>query len=149
MQEYQYELKNPFEYAVKTGDIQTAGFISMTAPGYKQVSKVTPIKQAFMAAIAEVTESLTDDIDEDTIKAAKSEEGVTSQQVIQIMYRWSGDMTKIFLHAAELFKSGVALVDGETPLNAPLIDKMSMSDFEGLLGAYVANFIAPSLMDGQ
>ena len=57
MSEHTYELKTPFEYALK-GENQTASFITMTAPGYKQVDKFTPIKQAFMAAISEVTKDL-------------------------------------------------------------------------------------------
>lgn len=145
MSEYTYELKDPFEYALK-GDNQTAGFITMTAPTYKQVSKITPIKQAFMAAISEVTENLGS---EQQTQESSAEESVTGSQVMQLMYRWSGDMSKIFIHAAELFKSGVVMIDGEMSLNSPLLDKMSMIDVEGLLGDYIANFIAPSLMDGH
>jgi hypothetical protein len=145
MSEHTYELKNPFEYALK-GDTQTASFITMTAPGYKQVVNFTPIKQAFMSAISEVTE----DLDGKQPEEAREAEGsVTGPQVMQLMYRWSGDMNKIFIHAAELFKSGVALIDGETVMKTATLDKMTMTDVEGLLGDYIANFIAPSLMDGQ
>ena len=72
MSEHTYELKNPFEYALK-GENQTASFITMTAPSYKQVSKITPIKQAFMAAISEVTK----DLDGEQPQESAAEESVT------------------------------------------------------------------------
>ena len=143
MSEVQYELKNPFDYAYK-GNQQAASFITITAPTFKQMDKVTPIKQAFTAAIAEVTADVATTSDDDSKADA---EAVTGAQAIQLMLRWSGDMVKINIYAQQLFKLA-ALVDGETDLTAPMIDKMSLNDFEGLLGAYIANFIMPSLMDG-
>ena len=74
---------------------------------------------------------------------------MTGAQCIQVLYRSSVDVTKVFLYAEQLFKSGVALIDGETKLTTPLMEKMSLQDFEGLVGAYIANFIVPSLMDGE
>lgn len=144
MSEHIYELKHPFEYAHK-GDTQEANFITIYAPTFKQVGRMAPIKQAFTAAIEEVTKTV--DTSQETDGA--DSEKVTGSQVMQLMYRWSGDMTGVFLHAQELFKSGAALVDGETKLTTPLMEKMQMVDFEGLVGEYIANFIAPSLMDGQ
>lgn len=145
MSEHIYELKNPFEYAHK-GDTQEASFITLFAPTFKQVSRMAPIKQAFTSAIEEVTKTV--DTSQESADSADGE-AVTGAQVMQLMYRWSGDMTAVFLHAQELFKSGAALVDGETKLTTPLMEKMQMVDFEGLVGEYIANFIAPSLMDGQ
>ena len=143
MSEHIYELKSPFEYAHKGESIE-AGFITLFAPTFKQIDKVAPIKQAFTAAISEVTESV------DTNQEVSDEEStVTGPQVMQLMYRWSGDMTTVFLHAEQLFKSGAALVDGETKLTSPLMEKMTLDDFEGVVGDYIANFIAPSLMAGQ
>lgn len=144
MSEHIYELKHPFEYAHK-GDTQEASFITLFAPTFKQIDKVAPIKQAFTAAISEVTES----VDTDQEAPETDTDSVTGPQVMQLMYRWSGDMTSVFLHAEQLFKSGAALVDGETKLTTPLMEKMQLVDFEGLVGDYIANFIAPSLMTGQ
>lgn len=146
MSEHIYELKHPFEYAHK-GDTQEASFITLFAPTFKQVGRMAPIKQAFTSAIEEVTKTV--DTSQETGDAGDDNDKVTAAQVMQLMYRWSGDMTGVFLHAQELFKSGAALVDGETKLTTPLMEKMQMVDFEGLVGEYIANFIAPSLMDGQ
>lgn len=144
MSEHVYELKNSFSYAYK-GETQEAGFITLYAPTFKQMSRVAPIKQAFTSAIEEVTKSL-DSVDGGNDSGEPDQ--ITGAQIMQLMYRWSGKMAGVFLDAQELFKSGAALIDGETKLTIPLMEKMSMVDFEGLVGEYIANFIAPSLMDG-
>jgi hypothetical protein len=143
MSEYNYELKQSFGYA-KNGDTQEASFITLIAPNFKQMPHMTPIKQAFMSAISEITETTST-----SETASESEPGdINGAQVMQLMHRWSGDLTKVFLHAQELFKSGAALVDGQERLTVPLMEKMGLTDFENMVGAYIANFIAPSLMDG-
>ena len=144
MSEVITELKQPFNYAHK-GDTQEASFITLMPPTFKQIDKIAPMKQAFVGAI--------NDLSSDTQQAAPdadaaSDEEITGPQIMALMYRSSCDMTKVFLHAQELFKSGAALVDGEVKLTTPLMEKMSVGDFERLVGDYLANFIAPSLMDG-
>ena len=142
---YEYTLKVPFEYAYKNGNMQEANFISITAPTIKQIDKFAPIKQAFMAAASEIAAN------HNTENSDQSGDDVemSTDQYMLVMYRGSGDMAQVMIYAQELFKSGVALVDGETKLTQPILDKMSIEDIEGLLGAYIANFIAPSLMDGD
>lgn len=147
MSEVQYELRNPFGYAAKGGDQVEASFITLTAPNYKQLQHAIPLKQAFTAAIKEL--DVTDE-DRERAKAesSKDDDTVSATQALQLLYSWSGDASKPLLHAAELFKSGVALVDGEARLTAPMLDKMSADDFEQLVGVYLANFIVPSLKGG-
>lgn len=144
MKEVTYTLKHPFEYAIK-GDMQSASFLTMTAPTYKQMQHVTPIKQAFMSAINDVSQNVVSE----GAEGAQSEdaEAITGRQVVQLMMMWKGDMAKVMMHAEQLFK-GVVMVEGETSLTTPLIAKMHMDDVEQLLGEYIVNFFAPSLMDG-
>ena len=146
MSEHIYELKHPFKYASK-GEQVDANFITVFSPNFKQIDKVAPIKQAFTIAIDELN---SDDvkIEEDKKEGEKESDGITPTMVLQLLYRANADVTKVFLHARELFKSGAALIDGESSLTIPLMDKMSLDDFEGVLGVYIANFIVPSLMDG-
>lgn len=140
----QYELEHPFEYAYK-GDLQTASFIDLEGPSYKTMAHFVPIKQAFTAAVSELTKT----IDRSNVSEAKADDaGIDAEQVLQVMYQWSGEMSAVFLHAEQLFKSGVAMVDGETKLTTDLLGKMHFSDVENMLGAYIANFIAASLMAG-
>ena len=144
MAEHIYELKTAFSYAFK-GESVDASFISLTAPTFKHIDKVAPIKQAFTLAISEISSGSNVDTED---KEAEEEKKITGGECMQIFYRSTVDITKVMLHAEQLFKSGVAMVDGEVKLTTPLMEKMSLDDFEGLVGAYVANFIMPSLMDG-
>ena len=144
MSEYQYELKKPFEYGYK-GEMQTASFVTLTAPNFKQLAEVTPIKQALMSAISEVSSEVVAEGPE----TAPSESGdIDAKTVMMLLYRWSGDLTSVMRKAEKLFKSGAAKLDGETILTGALLEKMVLDDFEGMLGAYLANFIVPSLTDG-
>lgn len=141
--EHTYELKEKFEYAHK-GESVEATFIEITAPNKKQLSDFIPIKQAVTAAMKEIAEGA------DNSEANETEQPeITGSQVLTLLYSSSVDMLKVMLHAEQLFKSGAAKVDGEENLTIPLQDKMGVSDFEGLVGDYIANFILPSLMDGQ
>lgn len=144
MSEVHYELKVPFEYAYK-GDMKEASFIAITAPSIKQVNHFIPIKQAFMAAATEVSKTI------DTTEVEASDDGgdMDAAAIMPVMMNWSGDLSKVLIHAQELFKTGVALLDGETKLTTPMMEKMTLDDFEGLLAIYIANFIAPSLMGGR
>tara|TARA_R110000851_G_scaffold197793_1_gene348891 strand:- start:115 stop:549 length:435 start_codon:yes stop_codon:yes gene_type:complete len=143
MSEITVELKNPFEYSYK-GDMVEAQFIVMPEPGFKELDKIAPIKQAFVAAVND----LASEASEPSAEAPEGDtESITGPQIMALMYRSKGNMSQVFLYAQELFKS-VALVDGEQKLTVPIMEKMSVSDFERLLGEYLANFIAPSLMDG-
>lgn len=139
-----YELKTPFEYAYK-GEMRHAKFITLIAPTFKQIDSVTPIKQAFMRAIVEISA----DTDVKSVESnSESDQTVTGAQALQVMYNGSGDMVPVMLHAERLFRSGAALIEGETKLTAPLLEKISGLDFERMVGEYIANFIAPFLTSG-
>lgn len=144
MSEVTYSLKTPFEYSSKGEQIQ-ASFISLTAPSYKQLENAAPIKSAFMQAVLNIADS---DVGDTEVSGEKPE--IDSNQVMQVLYSSPDvNMPSVLVSAAALFKSGVALVDGQEKMTQPLIDKMQLDDFEGLVGAYIANFIMPSLMDGR
>lgn len=134
----QYELKDPFDYAYQ-GETQKASFVTLIAPSVKQLQHFTPIKQAFSAAINEIAST-----NESSAASGDAKTGAT--EVLQLMHVWTGDLSKVYLHAQQLFKAGVALIDGETTFTTPLLEKMSVTDFEGLVGEYIANFIVPSLI---
>lgn len=141
------DLSKPLSYAHK-GDKIEATFIELIAPNFKQLENFLPVKQAFISAVTSIDASNVD-TKKDEEKKDAGEEKITGAQALAVMMQSSCDMTKIYLYCAELFKSGAALLDGEQKLTAPLIDAMELADFDKLVGAYVANFIATSLMDGM
>lgn len=162
MSEVQYELKSPFSYAYKSDQVE-ASFITMTAPNFSHVDKATPLKQAFAAALKEkfakvdadelkeaqeiVAAAAEDKTNDDGVK--DDDDGIDSQFVLSVLFQWSGDLTKVFRTAQSLFIAGAAKVEGETPVTKAILEKMTLADFEGMVGTYLSNFIVPSLMDGQ
>lgn len=140
-----YELQTPFNYA-KGGDEVAANFIELSGPTYKQMQWVSAIKQVVMNAFLEITERTTE-----AVKEENKEEPVTQDgsDMLKALYGSNQDLNKLFVNCQELFRNGAALVDGETKLTVPLMEKMSMEDFEGLVGCYLANFTLPSLVGGQ
>lgn len=143
MSEVRYELKHQFGYAYK-GEMQQAMFVTMTAPSFKQVDKVAPLKQALMAAIRDIQEVATGSTDKSDARGE-----ITGQEVMQLLYQGKGSVATVMSHARQLFISGIALIDGETKFSLALLDEVSLDDVEGMLGEYMAAFIVPSLMGGR
>ena len=139
------DLSKPLSYARK-GNTEEGSFVELIAPTYKQLENFLPVKQAFISAVTSIDDSKVKEKEED--KEDKDKEVITGAQALAVMMQSSCDMVKIYLYCAELFKSGAALLDGEQKLTVKLIEDMDLADFDKLVGEYVANFIAISLMDG-
>ena len=143
MTEITYELKHGLKYTNK-GDVHEASFVTLTAPTFKQLDKVAPMKQALVCAITGLNTN-----GQEQIEGNSGPEGeVDAAQALFLLYNSSDNVTKVLLHGAELLKSGVALIEGEVKFTTPLLEKLELTDFEGLVGTYLANFILSSLMDG-
>lgn len=147
MSEINYELKKPFDYAYK-GENQSASFITLFEPTFKQLTHITPIKQAFSAAMAQLSARDVEKTADETVDDDDNGEP-TAAMMLAVLYQWDGNLSGVFIHAQELFKTGAALVEGETKLTIPLMEKMSTTDFEQMVGEYIAAFLAPSLMNGE
>lgn len=146
MSQVVYELQDPFEYAYK-GDLIKASFIEVEAPSFDQMKDFVIIKQALLAAVNEVQEESGAEIE----KADEATEGADSPDgdtIMRLLYMWSGDLPSVMAAAKRVLTDGVASVEGAEKLTVPLLKKMSMRDYEGLVGTYLANFIMPSLMGG-
>lgn len=140
-----YELKQPFEYSYK-GEMREAEFITLLAPTFRNIDNVTPMKQAFMRSITEISEK----VDSSSAEESNEDKTISGQEVMQVMYSGSGDMVPVMLHAEQLFtRGGAALIDGETKMTKPLMEKVSTYDFESMVGEYVANFIAASILNAS
>lgn len=140
IKEFDYPLTTGIDYA-KGGEQVEGVFIKLIPPSSKQLTHCAMLKQSFIRAITEQAK--------DAAESDKSESDVeiSGQDIIYLLYgSASVDMGKILLSAIELFKSGVALIDGEVKLTKPLLDEMSNDDLEGMLGEYLANFILKSVL---
>lgn len=150
--EFIFNLEKPIGYGSKDGVQVEATFITLLPPTMKQHSQASSLKQSIVKMVREAAERADDDDDDDDEKEEgkedKKEEGinqddpVTAAMVVATIYGSDAvDVNVAWEQAKDLFKNGVAMVDGEQKLTAPLIAKMDPDDFEKMVGEYVANFI--------
>jgi hypothetical protein len=137
-------LEHGLEYALK-GDSEDAKFITLKAPTAKNISDCSLLKKLFTnAALAlnkhnEKSEKQT---------AEKTDDAETSgSDVMELIYAFgnSEDIEKGMIAAKNIFKN-CGYVDGEVQLTMPLIDKISAEDFESMVGEYISNFTAASML---
>lgn len=130
-----FELTAPFEYASK-GEQREAQFITLLPPTMRQHSQAAALRQSIMRMVAKAQReapAASEDDDED--------EGPTAEMVRSIIYTSEAvEANVVWEQAKALFKEGVALIDGEQKITAPLIEKMSPTDFENMAGEYIVNF---------
>ena len=135
--EVHFELTEKFEYAFK-GEQREAGFILLFPPTMRQHSQAAALKQSISKIVAKAVEGVDRDEEDDE----EDDKPITAKIVINTIYSSACvDVNVVWEQAKALFKEGVALIDGEQKMTAPLVEKMSPKDFENLVGEYVANFI--------
>ena len=144
--EFIHELVHPFEYAFK-GETNTASAIKLLAPTSKQMKFTAPLKQQFMRAAHSIQQNNTEQREEPQQASAEGELEV--DEVLTILFISSEDIMKPLLIALELFKSGVALIDGETKFTTPLFDLMDPDEFQEMVAEYMINFILASSLEKQ
>lgn len=138
--EFIYELKTKFEYSFK-GEMREASFISLRAPTMKEHNLASKLKQSIYNLIKNETQE-NDTQEKKTEKSTDDDAEITAELILMMMFASNNiDINVVFEQAKELFGSGLALIDGEQKLNNPLVQKMSIDDFQNLIGEYIVNFI--------
>ena len=145
--EFDYHLTQRFSYHFK-GQQTEASFITLKAPTSRNLAESGALSQAFGRAQAAHQ-------DRPSVQAAiaagagSAEEDVKiagSDVILGLISSTAVDYPEVLAIAKKLFSGGVALVEGETKLSVPLIDLMSVDDFEAMLGDYLVNFTLASLL---
>lgn len=146
MKEVIVNLKEKIEYHYKGEEVQ-GSFVKLLPPTAKHLTITAPIKQMFQLAAVELSkEEKTKDEKEE-----KESSSLNPEDVFQLMCL-AGDkinIEKLVLYARDLMTCGLVLVEGEEKLTKPLYEKLSPDDFEMILGSFIVNFIAASLLTGQ
>lgn len=146
-EEINFALTRKIPYAFE-GETVDGGFIRLIAPSHKQLIHCTELKQAFMRSMSEMDQKYSPSEIED-MKRTLGESGskMDAAGIISTLYMSKTvDMVKVLLNAVELFKSGVAKLDGVQELNKPLVDLMLQEDLERMTGEYMVNFILRSVL---
>ena len=138
-----YKLKDKLSYA-NEGDMVEAQFIELSAPSPKNIPDIAPVKSELMKAMQWASEQgdsdQVDNINEESNKLT-GEAIITTMELADRV-----DVSRVLLHTENMMiKSGLAKVDGENKLTKPLYDQLSIKDIYGLTGAFLLNFIMPSL----
>lgn len=138
---HDFFLTTPLKYA-RDGDRHEATFVRLEAPTSRHSDECSFLKQAFFLAAQDQEGS-----DEEVGDGKEVSEDAQILGMIAMLAQSSRvELPQVFRVARKLFTSGVALVEGEAKLTSNLLDKMSQDDFERMLGAYLVNFTAGSLM---
>ena len=123
-----------------SGEMKEAISVILTPPSLKQLKHTTVLKQSFFQAIS----SMADD------KASSDDSGLAPEMagsdVIAMIFMSDVNVTAMFDSAKELFKSGVAKLDGTQDFNDIILNKLSVEDFENMVGEYLVNFILASTL---
>lgn len=139
--EFQFQLSTPVKYH-SGGEEVEGSFITLTAPSKKQMENNIALKEAFFQAVSAQN-------DGQPPKEEKKEVEVSGMDIIDMMYMSGVSMHKVLLHATELFKSGVAQIEGAEKLTQPILDGMSQDDLEAMTGAYMVNFTIATFLKRQ
>lgn len=142
--EIQFHLKTPISYS-NSGEIVDGSFITLKAPSSRNSKECAKLKQAFFRSIDQNAE-----VDESSKQAAAEGTSENSADGVVIMLAMSKDveLDEVMDTARKLFTSGnnIAMVEGEAKLTSPLIDKMTLEDFEQMTGEYMLRFILASAL---
>ncbi len=138
--EFNFTLTTQFQYAEGSGEQISAKFITFHAPTRKSIKECSALKQAFFRAMNE----------QDTSKATGETEVEIESKDIMALLAISNkvDLPDVMEVAASLFQiPGIALIDGEHKFKTALMDRVSVDDFEAMLGEYLLNFTLASSLN--
>lgn len=141
MTEFEYTLRQPFDYAHK-GEQYTASTLLCKCPTSKQIDKCAKLKQAFFRAVSETSDNVSDS----QHGTGSGNVDIKPRDVLDAICQSSIDFSDVMSTGISLLSSGIVLVDGQEKLTRGLIDRMSLDDIESVIGEYYVNFIVASAL---
>lgn len=150
LSEVKYDFLNEFELASK-GNIEKASFLILKPPTMQHHPLAAPLKQSISRIVsasveeaqskATTTEPRKTDDETDEVED-EAEDEITSQMVLNSIYTSKNvHANTVWEQAKKLLVNDTAFINGKQKLSTSLINKMSIKDFEGIVGLYIASFI--------
>lgn len=140
-------LTSPVEYAGKDGKLHNGSFVELQAPTSAAFRVAVRIKQQMLRAImSEQRKAASDPLrapaaPETEAPDAAVAESPTGADMLAMLAQSDADLAEIGDLVRELIVShGIALLDGEVKMTALLVDRLSLRDFEAIVGEYLATF---------
>lgn len=144
-------LSTPIEYAGKDGNIHRGTFIVLRAPTSAAFRVALKLKQEMVRAImAEARRAVLAPEAPKSPEPEPAAEGAepkpaekpTGEDVFRMLAQSSADLVALGEGVRELLSMhGVGLLDGEVRMTDVLIDRLSLSDFESVVGEYLGTFL--------
>lgn len=147
MNEFQYDLKDPFAYAFK-GDQREAAFITVKPPTVDNIACVGRLKQGFMQAVTGQRKNGPVEATGEPDAGGGSLDDLSGDMIMAMLSMSDVDYAGYLTTARAVFSdTGLALIDGEEPIKKALMSKMSMRDLEAMTGEYLKVFIITSALE--
>lgn len=136
------------------GQVESKTVISLFAPSSKNRVQTAKIKQTFYRAMKANQSSLS----EEEMKRAReeaeknkaksgSQKELSGKDVIQMILMSDEDYGDFQYQFTQMFLSGCAGFDGtDIKMTNPLLDSISDADLDGMIAAYLENFMLSSLV---
>lgn len=144
-------LSTPIEYAGKDGNIHRGTFVVLRAPTSAAFRVALKLKQEMVRAIvaesrrAAVAPAAPKALDpEPAAESAepKPDERPTGEDALRMLMASEADLVGLGEGVRDLMSvHGVALLDGEVRMTDLLIDRLSLADFESIVGEYLNAFL--------
>jgi len=140
LEEKSINLTTEVEYASK-GETEKAKMVIIRPPTSRHINECSILKQCFFRAARSFSDGK-----EKAEKKETNEDDLTAEDVMQMMYSSDIDITEVISAIRKLFKKGVLFFDGEVVATDPLMEKLSIDDFQTIAGEYLVNFILASAL---
>jgi len=127
------------------GDKKQAQFICLKKPTAKSIHLTSLIKNTFQSAAIEITKKNEGNQPSEP-KTGDGGNDLTGEEALQLLYLAPDGVDKSMLAFKELLRE-VGTFDGEVKATVPLIDNLSVEDFEVIFGKFLVNFILASLLE--
>lgn len=142
--EHIFKLDEPIKVANK-GQEDLVYEIVLKAPCGKHRNHLIRLKQGFFKAAVEANKSRPDAGAEAVVEEAAEPSIVeTAKTVMALLYMSNVDLVALEDEFKTLILNDLGVVSDGVRLNSHMIDQMSLSDFERLMGEYLAVFILSS-----
>jgi hypothetical protein len=148
---------NEFDYCLKDGVIKVSGndgmqkessMLRLVAPSTTQSERyATKIKQAFTRVIfAQMKEISTVKSETKEISEKGEKDELTGSHFLMLLFNSDIDVSDLITNSFNPLLLDVCFIDGVIPLKEHTLKQIGWNDRQELLGEYIKNFMAASLL---
>ena len=138
--EFNYTLKAPVKVA-KGGEEELVFILKLKCPTAKHRAHLIRLKQGFLKAAVSAQRSNAMQVESNAPQEDEGHSEITGDAIMALLYISDVDLVGLEDEFRSLLLAGVCEVLEGVNLNSHTAEQISLNDFEGLMGEYLANFI--------